>query len=256
VEEFATLGNAANRQALDSGKAGNQQFFWERVASAFASEEASYGILFFMDDQVISENGHIDPGKIVPHSWKKLKEMWRNTNSQYRAALNKFTQSGTHDHDFYNFCGGIVETYYLRKYLEIRPNTTAMVIADLPEEIAMSTDGTTTTLSSASKSNKKKARSNEFMDAVREYQEGINNSDYNQQRLVSLRKDDTRKDEERKEKKHKSLFDEWEKLTSNIRSLREDLSKVVDNEMRQEIEDDIKVLRARKNELSIALGYK
>lgn len=100
VEEFATLGNTANRQVLDSGKAGNQQFFWERIASAFVTEDEAYGILFFMDDEIIQYHGHIDPGKIVPHSWDKLRDMWKQINSDYRTALRKYTQSGTHDHNF------------------------------------------------------------------------------------------------------------------------------------------------------------
>ena len=43
-DEFAMdivdLGKIATRQVLDSGKAGNQQHFWEQVASAFIENSA------------------------------------------------------------------------------------------------------------------------------------------------------------------------------------------------------------------------
>ena len=38
--DFADLGKIATRQVLDSGKAGNQQHFWEQVASAFIENSA------------------------------------------------------------------------------------------------------------------------------------------------------------------------------------------------------------------------
>ena len=103
-------------------------------------QNKTYGILHFMDDDVLTEHGHIDPSKIIPHDWKKLSSLWKSINTEYRAALTRFTQSGTHDHNFYAFCNGKVETYYLRKYLELRPNTNAAVEADLPEECAVSSD--------------------------------------------------------------------------------------------------------------------
>ena len=108
VEDFASLGNVASRQLLDSGKASNQQHFWERISMAFVTPEHAYGMLYFDDDEVIACHCHIDPSKIVPHDWTKLRTMWRTINADYKAALNKFTQLGTHCNDFYAFCNAKV----------------------------------------------------------------------------------------------------------------------------------------------------
>ena len=62
--DFAELGNIANRQILDSGKASNQQHFWERVASAFVEENAIFGLLHFFNDEVLAAYAYIDPSKI------------------------------------------------------------------------------------------------------------------------------------------------------------------------------------------------
>lgn len=186
-----------------------------------------------------------------------------------------------------------METYYLRKYLDLRPETTGTVEADLPEETAMSSDGSLTTLSKSTDGKNKqiKKKGNDMMEALRVYQECLNNSEFTQQRLSSLRLEETRRNKEeiRKEeednrrkndeirkqeeatrrnneeirkqddhkvKKQKSSFDEWEKIQENLRSLRNDLISVVDDELREEINDDIKALKTRKNTLAIELGYK
>jgi hypothetical protein len=117
VLDFAELGNVASRQLLDSGKAGNQHHFWERVASAFIEKKDEFGVMRFLDDEVLQDHDHIDPSKVIPHDWKKLRAMWKSTNADYKTALTKFTQSGTHDHNFYGFCNGKVEAYYLRPVL-------------------------------------------------------------------------------------------------------------------------------------------
>ena len=77
----------------------------------------------------------VDPSIIVPHDWQKLRTIWKALNADYKAALNRFTLSGTHDSDFYNFCFGKQDVYYLRKYLEVRPELTGTVEADLPDDV-------------------------------------------------------------------------------------------------------------------------
>ncbi len=58
--------------------------------------------------------------------------MWKSINADYKASLN----------NLYLFCTGKVETYYLRQYLELRPNANATVEAGLPEECAILCNGT------------------------------------------------------------------------------------------------------------------
>ena len=66
--------------------------------------------------------------------------IWKALNADYKAALTCFTISGTHDSNFYNFCYGKLDVYYLRKHLEKRLNLNDMVVADLPQEVALSSD--------------------------------------------------------------------------------------------------------------------
>jgi hypothetical protein len=59
--------------------------------------------------------------------------MWKGVNADYKAALTRFTQSGTHDSNLYSFCSGKKEAYYLRLLLAKRPDLNKMVEADLPD---------------------------------------------------------------------------------------------------------------------------
>jgi hypothetical protein len=66
--DFATIGNVASKQSLDSGKAGNNQEFWERVKDAFVEPNNDvYDRLYFTDDDVFAVQSHINPSRIVDH---------------------------------------------------------------------------------------------------------------------------------------------------------------------------------------------
>jgi hypothetical protein len=45
----------------------------------------------------------------------------KGVNAEYKAALTRYTVSGTHESDFYSFCNGKLDVYYLRRHLEQRP---------------------------------------------------------------------------------------------------------------------------------------
>jgi hypothetical protein len=119
--KFALLGNVATRETLDTGKAGNDRIFWERMQAAFVDgtkQNANYDCLQFTDDEFFAEQEyHIDPSVIVQHDWKRLRKMLKAENSDYKAALTRFTVSGTYDDNFFGFCNGKLETYYLCNHL-------------------------------------------------------------------------------------------------------------------------------------------
>jgi hypothetical protein len=96
--------------------------------------------LRFLDDDVFAGQDHIDPGKIVQHDWKKLRMIWKGVNADYKAALTRFTQSGTHKQSFWDYCYSKMDVYFLRKNLEARPQLNDTVEADLPLECALSSD--------------------------------------------------------------------------------------------------------------------
>jgi len=114
---------------LDVGKAANNQLFWEGVHEAFEGQDKEYDNLHFADDEVLSEYHQ----KRVPHDWKKLQAMWKHLNVGNKAALSCFTLSGTHSSNFFDFCDGHHEIYYLRKHLESKPDLVATVVVDLSE---------------------------------------------------------------------------------------------------------------------------
>ena len=67
--------------------------------------------------------------------------IWKNLNVEYKAALTRYTMSGTHWSNFYEFCHGRHDIYYLRKHLEAKPNLYSTVAADLPEEVRLNSTG-------------------------------------------------------------------------------------------------------------------
>jgi hypothetical protein len=96
AEEFGTTANTPHRSTLDTGKAANEVGFWEKIQAAFSISKFDYNVLQFQEDDVFASEALIYPGKIVLHDWKKLRSMWKGINADYKAALTRFTQSGTH----------------------------------------------------------------------------------------------------------------------------------------------------------------
>jgi len=134
-EDLVQLGNVADRFDLDTGKASNNQLFWEGI-----QELGIYDNLHF-EDEVLSDLHHINFKKIVQHDWKKLCMILKNLNSEYKAGLVLYTMSGTHLSNFYEFCHGRKDIYYLRKHLVAKPNLNYTVAADLPDEVCINNTG-------------------------------------------------------------------------------------------------------------------
>jgi len=176
---LAQLGNADDRFELDTGKASNNQLFWEGVQEAFTSPSELIDNLHF-DDEVLSDLHHINFKRIVYHDWRKLRVMWKNLNGDYKAALGHYKMSGNHSSNFFDFCHGRRDVYYLRKYLEAKPNLNATVAADLPEEVCIISTGrpasklSSTSFSSTSTATKRKGDKSEVIDLLRDMQ-----ADYN-----------------------------------------------------------------------------
>lgn len=138
AEEFAMIGNVASRAELDKAPS-MDQVFWEGVQKEFVDPTVKeIGVLSFSDNDVFEDKCYIDPSKIVDHSWKKLRTIWKGVNADYKAALTRFTLSGTNTREFWDFCMGKLESYYLRKWLETKPELTGMVDTKLPDETFMS----------------------------------------------------------------------------------------------------------------------
>ncbi len=88
---------------LDTNKAANDEHFWERVRSPFLTADPEYDKLRFSDNEVLENLQPIDPSQIVPHERQKVRSMWKIVNVEYKGAMTRFTQPGTHDSSFFNF---------------------------------------------------------------------------------------------------------------------------------------------------------
>ena len=135
ADQFATIGDTATRQVLDTGTAASDEHFWYGIQKVFITPHEDYDQLLFQDDDHFSDCD-IDPCIIVEHDWKKLRTIWKGVNAEYKAALTRYTLSGTHESEFYNFCNGKLDVYYLRKHLGLRPNLNAFVEADLHSSLS------------------------------------------------------------------------------------------------------------------------
>ena len=262
-EGLAQLGNAAARFELDSGKASNNQLFWEGVQEAFTSPSELIDNLHF-DDDVLSELHHINLKRIIHHDWKKLRVMWRNLNSEYKAALGRYTMSGNHSSNFFDFCNGRRDVYYLRKHLETKPNLNATVAADLPEEVSISSSGrpasrlsSTSFLSTSSTATttKRKGEKSEVIDLIRDMQADRDNKktkDAHWREQEHLRPERRDRDDARKEEEH--LYGQWERARLNIQQLSAALSMETNEMLRQDIQSDIFAFLNRKKMLAEKLN--
>lgn len=271
-EEFATLGNVADRALLDSGRAGNDEHFWVRVQSSFVKPHPEYDLLdFVMSDDVFLSQDHIDPGKIVNHDWKKLRSIWKGVNAEYKAAYARYTVSGTHDDNFYSFCFGKLDVYYLRKKLDGKPQLSAFVQADLPEGCALASDDIIppplahvdiTSATPSSKSTRPGTRSPvpaNINDNLAGAISAIGVSQ-NQQMIHDeawRKKEDTRRDNEDSRRDRKVKLDEWERIQQSLRCLRADINRnaEVSEEDKRDMQRDYERLKRRKNDLALVLGW-
>ena len=93
-----------------------------------------YGRMRFREEDEFAGQSDINPSKIVPHEWKKLQTIWKSINADYQAAYTRFTISGTNENNFFPFCNGKLDVYYLRRNLSLKPNLVDTVIANLPDK--------------------------------------------------------------------------------------------------------------------------
>ena len=144
--EFEALGNTSTREQLDTGTAASDKHFWIHIRDAFVDSTdknhvSEYGDLRFKDDAAFAKDTeYINPRVIVRHDWSKLRDIWKKVNAEYKIIISKFTQSGTHENEFWKYCKGNLAAYYLRKLLCIRPGLNAFVEADLPAVTALSSE--------------------------------------------------------------------------------------------------------------------
>ena len=110
--------------------------------------------------------------------------------------------SGTHKSNFYNFCNGKIEPYYLRKLLEVKPDLVGFVEADLPHETFLDTSGPTldgsssnsnSEVNSSERKRRKTSGLSEIAEAIRDATNSRMQSELSKQRLFLLQQDQQRR---------------------------------------------------------------
>jgi hypothetical protein len=79
ARDFVSIGDAANWQMLDTGKAGNDKLFWEKVQRTIIEPgNLAYNCLQFIDDDVFCDKEEqINPALIVNHNWKNCEQQFQ-----------------------------------------------------------------------------------------------------------------------------------------------------------------------------------
>ncbi len=124
------LGARKKKEILDSGLAANDEYFWQEVMEKYQEVNEEYDELAHTDSMFAG----IDPSVKLPHSWSKLRDIYKGVTKCYAEVFENFKKSGNHD-DFINFCGAKSEVYYLYLCLQEKPQLEQMVVAELPNDL-------------------------------------------------------------------------------------------------------------------------
>ena len=256
ADDFGGAGDTPSQAEIDSGDARNNRGFRIRVQAAFIQPHPVYDKLQFSDDKHFV-NSAINPGKnIQQHSWKKLRGMWMDVNSQYKMALHNFTKSGEHENDFINFVDGKMAVYYLRKYLNLKPGLNEAVRAGLPVECEIESDkpvpasATSTSNSEPTSARKpKRSQSENYLDAVQAIKQLDDPPEIKKRRQEMLESEEARR-------AHTALVYEYKEIQQMIKELRQSLKEEgIDDDEKTDLQEDVKRLKKKKNEIATQLGY-
>ncbi|KAF4143801.1 hypothetical protein GN958_ATG07010 [Phytophthora infestans] len=120
---FARIGDKPSRQQLDAGETHGISSFWRDVASEFNPNRTDYSDLFTSDARFEG----VDASVVVIHSATKVYDMWKDVNKRYLKAMANFTKSGEHEDDFFTYCEGALDTFYLRECLKHKRDLASFV---------------------------------------------------------------------------------------------------------------------------------
>lgn len=294
AEDFCNTGRTPSRDEIDRGAVANHNLaFWERVRSDFVNEIDEYHLLEIdeEDKPLFAEHGsNIDPGKIVPHSAEKLRDIWKDLNSEYKKAMLRFTTSGEHNSNFYDYCFGKLDTYYMYKQLKkTRPGLNDFVLAELPSTCALSSDDfldgksvSSMGANAGSSSNKRRKKEkqvnaaatatgfNILATAIRETSAADSapptkspaEVEFIQQRVSFMIAEDSRKDNEEKRRQNQEErsartqnLDEWERIRVVIKGINNDLKNpLIDEDEKKELLEEREGLKKRKLQIAEFLG--
>ena len=95
AEDFSKLGDIPKRHKLDNNSNTYcQEDFWKTIVPAYVTPSNKFNNIMFYDDVLRAEN--INPSIILTHDWRRLRDIWRNTQSKYKECNSNYTASGNH----------------------------------------------------------------------------------------------------------------------------------------------------------------
>jgi len=251
ADDFATVGNAATKSELDAGVAGNNKGFWLKIQTVYIKSHPVYDRLQFADDKFFV-NTAIDPGENVQsHDWKKLRSIWSEVNSKY-----KITKSGNHESEFFGFCGGRLDVYFLWKHLQLKPGLNESVRAGLPTECAIESDKPVSLVGRSRRVKKQNTLLSESIKALGDKLEAMEDPpEVKKWKHDMLVREEARKESEEARRAHASLVNEYKDLIGMIQDLRQQVNEEgIDDDDVADLKEDIKRLK-KANDLALKLGY-
>jgi len=103
----------------------------------------SSALIIFL--QLYQKKGSFACKNACAHGFLTYLPIMRSSNTHYKVFEHSRQQSasdtaqekmsGTHSSNFFDFCAGHNEIYYMQRHLEAKPDIVATVVADLPDEV-------------------------------------------------------------------------------------------------------------------------
>ncbi|KAE9030401.1 hypothetical protein PR003_g10355 [Phytophthora rubi] len=127
--------NAEPTQAeVAAGAVGGKNAFWTRLRAEFVSAKAEYSRVAFQESCLAG----FDLSTPVPHSSTKLSELWTELWMAYNSALIRFTHSTDPHLEFVDCCPSRSDVFYMRCWLNAKPDLLSEICAKLPANVALS----------------------------------------------------------------------------------------------------------------------
>ncbi|POM80807.1 Hypothetical protein PHPALM_1307 [Phytophthora palmivora] len=111
-EAFLAVGHQLSRAEIDQGGS----TFWSDVATAFGADTSEFSTLITL----YTKFEGVDASFAMAHSAAKLKRMWGDVSRNLAATEAKSKVSGEGSNDFWDFCGGRADVYYLDHWCDHR----------------------------------------------------------------------------------------------------------------------------------------
>jgi hypothetical protein len=88
--ELEQLGARKKKEILDCGLAANDEYFWQEVMENYQEVNEEYDELAHTDSMFSG----VDPSVKLPHSWSKLRDIYKGVKKYYAGVFENFKKSG------------------------------------------------------------------------------------------------------------------------------------------------------------------